>query len=350
MAPRTFVRRSTAPSGLAVRCLAALLALAALAATSGQADGATANDRSTSPPSGQASSTAPASASSNGNAPTDGLPTVTVEATEAGRRLKRKVDRFVTSMVVDPGHDSIERWNTPICLLVEGLPPDSSEVVRNRVLQAAAAAHVPLAGKDCTGNLYIIASSEPDALLKDMLEHNPTMYYTLGGRSAIESYLHSRRPVRVWYNTGESCASNPSNASPVAAALQGTPLENYMNNSSGVSFCSGGGSLVFHEGLPSIQSAIIVADKNRLKRISLGQLAAYVSMIALADVHLDANAGDVPTILRLFQHPKTAPQDLSRWDQALLYSVYNTDQSSAVQVSEVKAALVQQLAGTIGHR
>lgn len=347
MTPRVFVRRGGALRGLPARGLAPLLAMVALTAISGQAHSATANGVSAPPPPGQVASPAPAPASVTGNAPTDGLPTVTVEATEAGRRLKRKVDQFVTSMVVDPGHDSIERWNTPICLIVEGLSPDSSEFVRDRVLQAAAAAHAPLAGDDCTGNLYIIASSDPDGLLKDMLEHNPTMYYTLGGRSAIESYLHSRRPVRVWYNTGENCASNPSNASPVAAALQGTPLENYMNNSSGVSFCSGGGSLVVHEGLPSIRSAIIVADKTRLKKISLGQLAAYVSMIALADVHLDADAGDVPTILRLFQHANT-PQDLSRWDRALLYSVYNTDQSSTVQVSEVKAAVVQRLAGTIG--
>ena len=347
MAPRMSLRRVAAQSGVPARRLAPLLAITALAAMTGQARSAGAIGAP--PPSpGQLSSTEPASVSPAGDAATDGLPTVTVEATEAGRRLKRKVDRFVTSMVVDPGHDSIERWNTPICLMVEGLPPDSSDLVRDRVLQAATAAHVPLAGNDCTGNLYIIASSDPDDLLKDMLEHNPTMYYTQNGRTAIERYLHSRRPVRVWYNTGENCAGNPGNATPVAPALQGTPLESYMNNSSGLSFCPGGGSLVVHEGLPSIRSAIIVADKSRLKGISLGQLAAYVSMIALADVHLDADAGEVPTILRLFQHSKTPPQDLSRWDRALLYSVYNTDQSSTIQVSEVKAAVVQRLTNTIG--
>lgn len=345
---RMLERRGAAQSRLPARRLAPLLAMTALTAISGRAHSASATELSAPPPSSQAPSTAPVSGSPTGNALTDALPTVTVEATEAGRRLKRKVDRFVTSTIVDPAHDSIERWNTPICLMVEGLPPESSEAVRDRVLQAATAAHAPLAGQDCTANLYIIASSEPDGLLKDMLEHNPTMYYTRNGRSAIESYLHSRRPVRVWYNTGENCASDPSNANPVAAALQGTPLESYMNDSSGLSFCSGGGSLVFHEGLPSIHSAIIVADKSRLKKISLGQLSAYVSMIALADVHLDADAGDVPTILRLFQRSKIPPQDLSRWDRALLYSVYNTNQSSTIQVSEVKAAVVQRLISTIG--
>lgn len=345
MAPRMSLRRGAPQSGVPARRLAPLLAMTALAAMMGHARSAGAIG--VSPASSSQSSTPPASASPTG-ASTDGLPTVTVEATEAGRRLKRKVDQFVTSMIVDPGHDSIERWNTPICLMVEGLPPDSSDLVRDSVLQAAAAAHVPLAGNDCTGNLYVIASSAPDDLLKDMLEHNPTMYYTQNGRTAIERYLHSRRPVRVWYNTGENCAGNPGNATSVTAALQGTPLENYMNNTSEVSFCSGGSSLMFHEGLPSIRSAIIVADKNRLGKISLRQLAAYVSMIALADVHLDADTGNVPTILRLFQHSKTPPQDLSRWDRALLYSVYNTDQSSTIQVSEVKATVVRRLTNTIG--
>ena len=346
MAPRMSLRRGAPQSGVPARRLAPLLAMTALAAMMGQARNAGAIGVSPAS-SSQVSSTAPASASPTGPS-TDGLPTVTVEATEAGRRLKRKVDQFVTSMVVDPGHDSIERWNTPICLMVEGLPPDSSDLVRDRVLQAATAAHVPLAGNDCTGNLYVIASGAPDDLLNDMLEHNPTMYYTQNGRTAIERYLHSRRPVRVWYNTGENCAGNPGNATSVTAALQGTPLENYMNNTNEVSFCSGGSSLMFHEGLPSIRSAIIVADKNRLGKISLRQLAAYVSMIALADVHLDADTGNVPTILRLFQHSKTPPQDLSRWDRALLYSVYNTDQSSSIQVSEVKATVVRRLTDTIG--
>ena len=334
MTRRTFAKQRTVERGCLARLTMSLLAVAAAAAISGQADKARAAERPAPPPPNESSSTT-------------GLATVTVQATEAGRKLKRKVDQFVTSMVVDPGHDSVERWNTPICLIVEGLPLGSDDALRARVLQAAVAAHAPLAtGTDCTGNLYIIVSGYPDELLRDMLASNPTMYHTRNGRSAVESYLHSRRPVRVWYNTGDNCAADPSNASPVAAALQGTPLESYMNNTGGLSFCDGDASMVFHEGLPSIHSAIIVADRNRLRKISLGQLAAYVSMIALADVHLDADAGDVPTILRLFQHPKISPQELSRWDRALLYSLYNTSQSSTIQVSEVKAAVMQQLSNT----
>jgi hypothetical protein len=335
------VPQRTVQSENLVRLLGPLLAMTAVAAMSGLPSNAHALGRS-GPPSSAVRS-AP-----SGNAT---LPEVTVEATEAGRKLKRRVDQFVTSLVVEPGHDSVARWNTPICLMVEGFPFDANKTLLARVLQAATAAHAPLAaGEDCTGNLYIIASNYPDQLLQDLLAHNPTMFRTRSGQSAVERYLHSRRPVRAWYNTGDNCSNDPRNESPAAAALIGSPLESYMSNTSGLSFCSGGGSRVFHEGLPTIRSAIIIVDKSRMEKISAGQLAAYVSMVALADIRLDADTGRMPTILRLFQHAQTPPQDLSRWDRALLYALYNTSQSGTIQVSEVKSAMMQQLSTTIAAK
>lgn len=310
-----------------------LVSFLAAAALSGQADKVFAVQRP--PP----ASPSPASSS----ATEDTLPTVTVDAAKDRRELKRQVDHFVTSVVIRPWDQSLERWNTPICPRVDGLSAESNELIRARVLQAATAAHAPVAGKHCISNLYIIASDRPDQLLKKLWAHNTTMFYSHYGQAGVEDYLNSERPVRAWYNTDEDCNGTPGTRSAATAALMATPLRDFMYNSEGATFCSGLDSRLTHEALQTISSAIIVADMNRLQQVKIGQLADYVAMVALADVYLDPEAGEAPSILRLFQDPKDPPQGLSKWDRALLYSLYNTTQSNTMQVSALEATVLKRV-------
>jgi hypothetical protein len=41
-------------------------------------------------------------------------------------------------------------------------------------------------------------------------------------------------------------------------------------------------------------------DARRIKDINMGQFAAYIAMVGLAEIRLDAKLGDAPTVLRLF--------------------------------------------------
>jgi hypothetical protein len=90
---------------------------------------------------------------------------------------------------------------------------------------------------------------------------------------------------------------------------------------------------------------------NQMKTITTRELADYVAMIGLADVRLDARAGAVPTILRLFAQTMHVPQGLSEWDRALLYAIYNTRQSSVLQVSDMETTVAKRIArpGIPGH-
>jgi len=61
------------------------------------------------------------------------------------------------------------------------------------------------------------------------------------------------------------------------------------------------------------------------------------------NIRADADAGDAPTILRLFDDPK--PTDgLTSWDKALLYSVYNTNQSGILQLKGMETLMVGRIA------
>jgi hypothetical protein len=87
--------------------------------------------------------TAPGFTPQGGDA-SSGLPRVTIEASKERQALRRRVNKFVTAVVVQPENESLIRWNAPICPLVAGLPRNIGEFMLARISQAALAARAPL--------------------------------------------------------------------------------------------------------------------------------------------------------------------------------------------------------------
>jgi hypothetical protein len=74
-------------------------------------------------------------------------------------------------------------------------------------------------------------------------------------------------------------------------------------------------------------------------------LAGYIAMGGLAQIRLDAKLDDASTILKLFSDPGKAPRNgLSPWDQAYLKALYNTQPSEKMQLSEIKIAMMREIA------
>ena len=276
------------------------------------------------------------------------LPKVTIEAARV-QALRRKVHRFVAAVVVRPWDETLLRWNAPVCPLVAGLPKAFGEFILRRISRAALDARAPLAGKVCRPNLYVVATGEPDLFLKKWWARNPRMYDRRHGLLPLRSFLESSRPVRVWYNGALGCGSG-------APVNPGTSEWTFAQQVQVV----GGGSSTFAPGAPtctdgidthlsyadteSLSSAIIVIDLRRLKQTNIGQLADYIALVGLADVRLDVDPNAAPSILRLFTAHASAPPGLTRWDRALLYSLYNTRQQDKEQVSDMESTMVSRIA------
>ncbi|MGH8318656.1 MAG: tetratricopeptide repeat protein [Steroidobacteraceae bacterium] len=237
----------------------------------------------------------------------------------------------MTSVVVQPMDESLMRWDTPVCAVVQGLPRMFDEFIQARISQIALSAGAPLAGKSCSPNFYVFSSPHPDQLLKNLLAHNPGMYDSQSGLGAVEDFLHSRHPVRVWYNSKPGCPGAISGSGPAPFKLRCSDSLDSINLH------------LSYGDVRSISAAFIVVDMNRMKKITTRELTDYVAMVGLADVRLDADAGAVPTILRLFQNPTRPPQGLSAWDRALLYSLYNTSQSSTLQMSQMEMTVTNRI-------
>lgn len=95
----------------------------------------------------------------------------------------------------------------------------------------------------------------------------------------------------------------------------------------------------------TISSVFVVVDQNRLRGVTVGQLADYVAMAGFAKLKPDAHLGDAPTILTLFNEaPKAAPAGMTAWDQSFLKSLYATEQKSKLQRSQIAHQMVRDIA------
>lgn len=275
-----------------------------------------------------------------------GLPTVTIQAR---RELRQQVDHFVTTVIARPWGDgeSLLRWNKPICPIAGGLPREFDEFIEARVSQIARSAHAPVAGGRCRPNFYVIATYHPGRLLKRLWAGSPWIYNTRNGLGGVERFMHSRRPVRVWYNANLQCrAASISPGMGSDMMMIGAAGGEQVNTASPF-FCAGGGSRLSYSSVNVMSSVLIVADLGRIKKTTTRQLADYIAMVGLADVRLGAEERAVPTILRLFRHSRHPPRGLSVWDRALLSSLYNTRQASILQVSDMESAVTHRIARTL---
>ena len=168
---------------------------------------------------------------------------------------------------------------------------------------------------------------------------------------ASRKFMNDKAAVRVWYNakldsadgsalTTEAVAFKSGGMS--ASGTQSTAsnaIDGIPNNT------HAGATRLGYNEVRDISSAIVIVDAGRVIGANSGQLAAYVGLVSLAQVHLNAEVGDVPTILHLFAAPTKAPAlGLSNWDQAFLKALYHTEQTDPMQLSEIKASVVRDIA------
>ena len=265
---------------------------------------------------------------------------VTIEAAKQRQALRQEVDHFVDAVVTEPRDDAPYRWAEPVCPLVAGLPRAAGELILQRISQAAVDARAPLDGRVCHPNLFVVVIDSPERLLQEWWARDRQMYaYDTNGIEAVESFVHSGRPIRAWYNTGLRCNGGVS-FGPGISPMLGIDLPNFLPLA-----CKLADSRLSRSSIATnITSAIVVVDLRQMKQVSVGQMADYIALVGLAGLRLDADPGPQQSILRLFAAGESAPQGLSTWDRALLYSLYNTDQWVVLQLSEIKATMVSRLA------
>jgi hypothetical protein len=254
----------------------------------------------------------------------------TEEVIVEGTRLeiRQRIYDFVTG-ITHEGYavESLARWNKPICPMVAGIPRPQGEFVLLRISEAARAAGARLAGSKCKANFHVVVTPDPEQLVALWRKRAPRLF---GGESPtkVRRILSKPRPIRVWYNAWEVCGDGGYAVPQGASANFG--LE------SGLSECPIKDSRLEWNYTNNISSVIVLVDFDDVQAMKLGPLTDYISMVGLAQVDLDGNWGEAPTVLRLFSDSgAAASQQMSAWDRAFLKALYTTTQKSRFQRSSI---------------
>lgn len=299
-------------------------------------------DTASRPRTATATRPAPVSSGSLVDAAQPQLGGVTIQASQDQQALLRRADQFIDAVVVRRYGHSLVRWNAPVCPQVAGLSRDFGEFILRRISHAAVDARVALAGSVCSPNLFVIATQDPDSFLKDWWARDKRMYDEGHGMKPVHAFVRSRRPIRSWYNTYAGC-TGPGQVMPGVAASGLTGSGVFENIPAICTNDTGGATLLSYPTAQSIYSAVVIIDLRQMRNVTLRQIADYVALVSLADVRQDSDSIPMPSILRLFGRD-APPQGLSVWDQALLYSLYNTSQESKLQVQEMEIAMTRRIA------
>lgn len=261
--------------------------------------------------------------------PTSALPQVTVQAQRDA--IEPQVHSYLYDSVYLENDEGTARWNSPVCPEVVGLSHDQGEYILSRLSQIARAAGVPLAAPDCSpANLAVFATAKPALFLKkwSKARHQRMFWDTMP--HLIQSFIETPRAVRVWYNSepGPAGGITAAGVDQVPGVFGGGNAVNapvFVNE-------GGGGSRLTRTTIWSLKSVFVVVDKTQLSHVKIGQLADYIGMNVLARLRPDAQHGDAPTILRLFQGDAAVrPEGMTPWDQAFLEAFYHTDQALVLQ-------------------
>jgi hypothetical protein len=219
-----------------------------------------------------------------------------------------------------------------VCPYVTGLAPEQNSFIAARIIQIAKAAKQLEPEKRCDPNIIVIVARNDLTLRQQIGQHAQTLLSPL-----------SRWPVdklQLWaFIKDDGLPAHAFYASSTVSYFGGgTPLDE-GNISGSLSDISGaltafGAPVVAHAPgsrlVPPVDDAfnrvVVVLDGRQLDGLTSGQIAAYVSMITLAEVRVEAAPRDVDTIVNLFAVRKagrTPPEDLTFWDRAYLGALYN---------------------------
>jgi len=264
--------------------------------------------------------------------PSSPIAEVTVTAPSV-KKVPQLVERFgeVTS------GDRLSRWAMPVCPLVIGLSPDHSAFIAERMKDIARAARIPIEPGKCEPNIVVVISVDADAVRR-VIARKGRGVLNSGSRWPIDkSQLYDfakedGAPAHVFYLTGEGDAFS---GAPVQVG--GSSEADSTGAFSGFMF----GPPVVQGYLPSrltpkvddvLQRVFVIIDGNRVVGLTLQQIAAYASMVTMAEVRVNPPLRDVDTITAMFADAKAGaptPPDLTFWDRAYLGALYGVQSSTS---------------------
>lgn len=272
------------------------------------------------------------------------LDTVVVTATR--EQVRREILTFVHKVTRLEG-EFVGRWGEFVCPMAVGVSDEQAQFIQRRIVevQNTVRKKKPKEGAACQPNVFIIISDEVDEVLADWKERDPGMFRWKSREGVSRS--SGTGPVRTWHNAILT-------VSDVGAVVSNPTLPQVAGNarvSTGSRLNISAPSCPLNGRIAAgcwehINAVVVLVDASATGKVTLAQLADYISVVSLSQIDLSADLGGIDSILRLFAQPRpeVLPSGITEWDYAFLRGLYRVSYSPANQQRDIAARMVRELA------
>jgi len=243
--------------------------------------------------------------------------------TITGKKLKDVLSGFVNSVTQVGPTDQLAHWDREICPRIIGLDESQTEYVHLRMTQIAREVGLRTSKRGCPTMLTIVVTKDALTLARVVAEDFPS--YNIRIRTWMRKFLDARGPAR-WISLVNECGAGcviGDECGRGCGTLPNTRLSKATR--------------------PRLQAMIIIVDSTRLKAVTIGQLADYLSLVALTNPPVDAPQ-DRRSILGLFNESDgdKAEAELTNLDLSLLVSLYGIREE--FDAKQQRGAMVTRMA------
>lgn len=290
------------------------------------------------------------------------LPTenVTVSGTKSREVVRGFVDSFASHTETI---GKIARWETGICPIVAGLPPDFATFVTQRVKEVAAKVGAPVStNKTCRRNIEIVFTRTPQALLDNVKKDQEDFlgyHDSAEQRDRLATVTH---PIQAWYATATQDLNGVLQMDVSSTRMRGPGLRvelpcDMMRTGQGPK----GGLCVQYlpyrkynfngsrldNGLRSdLYNIIIVVDIAKTGQYELDTVSDYIAMLALAQPSSLDKCPSLPSIMSLQARDcQDRAGRLTDPDISFLEGTYkmNPEMNAGIQESQIAERMVKAL-------
>ena len=207
-----------------------------------------------------------------------------------GTRDRQVIDKFVKSLAA-PAHLSgkITRWEDGVCPITVGLRPEATKFVSDRLRDVAREAGAPLGRPDCTPNIEIVFTTDPQGLMNTVRKERPQLLGFAYNTRQMDELAKVTRPIQAWYTTqtrdlrGNRTIDLGRHSGPGIVVPCGPPGEPPCTLPDANEVAVTGERL--GDGTRSdFYHVIVAADPTKLVDYSIGSIADAVTLLALSHV------------------------------------------------------------------
>lgn len=242
------------------------------------------------------------------------------------------------SIIGDPLHDPLPRFEDHLCPGVLGLKPEAAEIVVQRIRFNAEDLGIRLAEADgtCEPNLIVAFVDGAQEQLAAMARNQGYMFAGLSVSARGELFDVSGA-ARVWTNTvtrtrdgmpvpsSRDAASSPERRGSTFAGTDGAGnalSAPYGAKMPPIAAAQAAHSRIFFPTREDIVSVLVLFERDAVRGKTLLQLADYATMRGLASTRETSGETAADTILSLFDGEGPKPERMTAFDRAYLETLY----------------------------